>query len=168
MNMTSQGTSFIAVRKGVVTDTGMVPEGSRTILKRVAGEKMPEETLALIRMLALDQCETEACEATKAALGKVEPELVKVFGEAMSKMSAVRRLPNALVLSANEDLSQWLAHFLSRIDFAQFTMTTQPFSARALTRNDLSELVSAEGGVKIDAGLSVASALVNIEEHSGV
>src|SRR3989338_3517486 len=87
VNMTSQGTSLIAVRKGVVTDTGTVAEGSRTILKRIAGEKMPEETLALIRMLALDQCETEACEATKSALGKVEPELVKVFGEAMSKMS---------------------------------------------------------------------------------
>lgn len=163
VNMTSHGTSFVAVRKGVVSETTMIPEGSRSILKRVAGEKLPEEALTLLRLLALDQCDTEACEAIKAALARAEPDLVKIFGEAMGKMSAMQRLPNVLVLSTHEDLAPWLARFLSRIDFAQFTVTTRPFLTKALTHHDLAELVTFDEGQKPDAGLSVASTLVALE-----
>ncbi|OGG79222.1 hypothetical protein A3A39_04875 [Candidatus Kaiserbacteria bacterium RIFCSPLOWO2_01_FULL_54_13] len=166
VNMTSQGTSMIAVRKGVVVETARVPEGSRSILKRVAGEKMPEETLTLMRLLALDQCETDACDAIKTALVGAEPELVKVFGETMGKMSAARRLPNPLILSAHDDIAPWLGRFLSRIDFAQFTMTTRPFSARALTRHDLEGLVTSDETQKADTGLFVAGALVALEAGS--
>src|SRR3989344_5540913 len=36
VNMASQGTSLMGVRKGVVVETSLVPEGARSILRRVA------------------------------------------------------------------------------------------------------------------------------------
>lgn len=166
VNMTSLGTSLVVVRKGVVGDSTTVPEGTHSILKRVGGGKLPEETLTLMRLLALDQCENESCEAIKTSLAQAEPELVKVFGEALGKMSAARRIPNTLVLAAPQDIAPWFSLFLSRIDFAQFTVTTRPFAPRALSPQDLKELIVYVPGVKLDPGLSVASALVNIEERT--
>lgn len=166
VNMTSHGTSFVAVRKGIVAETITIPEGSRSIIGRVASGKMPEETLSLLRLVALDQCENTACESVLQALAQAEPALVKTFGEAMMKVSSARRLPNTLVLSAHEDLAPWLAHFLSKIDFSQFTMTTRPFSVRVLTKDDLSGIVAPVAPAQPDIGLIVASALVNIEKQA--
>jgi len=166
VNMTSLGTSLIAVRKGVVVESVMVPEGSLSILKKVGGGKLPEETLTLMRLLATDQCENESCEAIKTAIAQAEPELVKVFGEALSKISSTRRIPNSLVLAAPQDLAPWLAQFLSRLDFAQFTVTTKPFTTRSLNPRDLDGLIMYAPGAKLDPGLSVACALVNIEESA--
>jgi len=166
VNMTSHGTSFVAVRKSIVAETITIPEGSRSIIGRVASGKMPEETLSLLRLVALDQCEHTACESLLQALAQAEPALVKAFGEAMTKVSSARRLPNTLVLSAHEDLAPWLAHFLSKIDFSQFTMTTRPFSVRVLTKDDLSGIVAPVTPAQSDIGLIVASALVNIEKQA--
>lgn len=166
VNMTSLGTSLVVVRKGVVGESATVAEGTHSILKRIGGDKLPEETLTLMRLLALDQCENESCEAIKTSIAKAEPELVKVFGEALGKISAPRRIPNSLVLAAPQDISPWLSQFLSRLDFSQFTVTTKPFSTRSLNSRDLDELITYAPGAKLDPGLSVASALVNIEESA--
>src|SRR3989344_1978321 len=126
--MSSHTTSLIVIRKGTVAEIYHVPEGSWTIVKRIAREKMPEEVMSLIRLLALDQCEGGACEDIQAALAKAEPELVKSFGEGLVKLSASRRVPNTLILLVPDDLSPWLLQFFSRIDFGQFTTTTRPLA----------------------------------------
>ena len=163
VNMTYEATSTIVVRKGIITETALIPEGSSSIVRRISGEKMPEETMTLIRLLALDQCEAEACEATKAAIAKAEPEIVKAFGEIFGRLSASRRLPNRLLLLAHEDLSPWLVRFFSRIDFAQFTVTTRPFSPAPLSMDTLKELVAFEKDVALDVPLGIAAALVPLE-----
>lgn len=165
VDMGSQATSLVAVRKDVATDIQHVPEGVSSILKRIAGEKMPEETLSMLRMLALGECEKDACETLKQALARAEPDLVKIFGEALAKMAAVRRLPNDLILIAPYDLSEWLMQFFSRIDFAQFTLTTRPFSVRVESGNGLIHSLTLADGARPDSSLSIASALVNIEEQ---
>ncbi|MBI2612682.1 hypothetical protein HYW59_02625 [Candidatus Kaiserbacteria bacterium] len=167
VNMTYEATNTIVVRKGIITETALIPEGSSSIVRRIGSDKMPEETMTLIRLLALDQCEAEACEATKTAIAKAEPEIVKIFGEMFGRLSAARRLPNRLLLLAHEDLSPWLVQFFSRIDFAQFTVTTRPFSPEPLSMNTLKDLVAFEKDVAPDIPLGIAAALVNMEEHAG-
>ena len=166
VDMTSEATNFIALRKGVATEQALVPEGVRSILKRIATTALPEETLSLMRLLETDRCEEATCMALKASLGRAEPELVRVFGEAIGTIAAVRRLPNTLVLYVQEDFSSWLVQLFSRIDFAQFTMTTRPFAPHALTNKSLESLVAYTSDVHPDTGLCVGSALVNIEEGS--
>ncbi|MBI4079973.1 hypothetical protein HY414_01990 [Candidatus Kaiserbacteria bacterium] len=166
VNMTYEATNTLVVRKGVITETGLVSEGSSSIVRKVAGEKMPEETMSLIRMLALDQCDDESCEEIKAAMAKTEPGVVKAFGELFGTLSAARRLPNRLLLLTHEDLSPWLSRFFNRIDFAQFTVTTRPFIPTPLSMETLKDLVVFGEGTTPDVSLGIATALVNMEEHS--
>jgi len=165
IDMTSEATHIVAIRKGVPAETAVVPEGKRSILKRVAADKMPEEILGLIRMLESDKCDPATCETIKSSLAKAEPDLARGFGETMSKLAAARRLPNSLIITAHEDILPWMSRFFSRIDFAQFTTTLRPFEPRVLTSQHFSELVTPSPGVSVDLGLLLASALVNIEER---
>ncbi|MBI2610399.1 hypothetical protein HYW60_00470 [Candidatus Kaiserbacteria bacterium] len=164
VNMTYEATNIVVVRKGIIAETALVAEGIGSILRRIAGEKMPEETLALIRLLALDQCDSDACEATKAAIARAEPELARIFGETFGHLSASRRLPNRLVLVAHEDLAGWLSRFFDRIDFAPFTVTTRPFLPVPLSLESIKELAVFENASG-DVSLGIAAALVNMEEY---
>ena len=166
VNMSYEATNIMVIRKGVISETALVDEGSSSIVRKISGEKMPEETLTLIRLLTLDQCEDEACRGIAKAITTIEPGLVKAFGEVFGKLIITRRLPNILVLSAHEDLAPWLSHLFSRIDFAQFTLTTRPFSPTMLTLQALSNLTVFQPGVTPDVGLGVGAALVNMEERA--
>lgn len=163
ISMASNATSLVVVRKGVFVEIGHVLEGSWTIAHRIAGGKLPEEVFTLIRMLAKDECEGDACEAAKAAIARVEPDLVKVFGEAFVKMAASQRFPNTLILLVPQDLSEWLQHFFTRIDFAQFTITMQPLSP-IIPEMGVDRTKTSEHTLALDPGLAVACALVNTGE----
>lgn len=160
----SEATSLIAVRDGAPAEQAMVPEGVHNMLKRIAPSGIPEETLNLIRMLSTELCSSAACEAIQSSMAKVEPDLVRVFGEGMSACASPHRLPNKLVLATQGELTQWLSKFFSRIDFSQFTQTTQPFTVHVLMPESLSSKVCSEGTVHTDTGLCVSIALVNREE----
>lgn len=165
VDMASEGTNFIVMHDGITTDHATVPEGKNAVLKRINGNGMTEETLTLLRLSARGECHDAACEAVNVAMAKAEPELVRVFGEAMAKLVTQQRLPNQLILATHDDLVPWLSSFLSRIDFAQFTATTQPFMVSALKPTDLSHLALPGDGVHADTGVLLAAALVNIEEQ---
>ena len=166
VNMTSNATNLIVVTGGTAVRHTRIPEGVRSIVKRIGGTGLPEETLTLIRMVAHDQCEHEACKATSAAIARAEPELARIFGEAMGRIAATERLPNTLILAVQEDLAPWLSQFFSRIDFTQFTVTTQPFEAVMVTHKGISDMITVPAGMTPDPGLSVAGALVNIESRN--
>lgn len=160
------GTAITVVSEGMADEQFFVPEGVHTMLKRLSEKGMPEETLSLMRMLERDHCESEACDALKTSIGRAEPELVRVYGEALGKMAATRRLPNRFVLATHEDVSSWLARFFSRIDFTQFTETAQPFIVRELTPKDLRASVVADHPSELDTALAVACALVFREQST--
>jgi hypothetical protein len=167
VNMTSEATDLIVVREGIAVRHTRIPEGVRSIVKRIGAGGLPEETLTLIRMVVRNQCESEACTAISAAIARAEPELARIFGEAMGKIALTERLPNMLVLAAQEDLVPWLSQFFSRIDFTQFTVTTRPFMAEAITHKNIESLITVPPGTLPDPGLCVAGALVNIELRNG-
>jgi hypothetical protein len=164
VDMSSEATSLIVVRGGAIAQQHLVPEGVRGILKRIAPTGMPEETLNIIRMLEREQSSSAATETIHDSMGKVEPDLVRVLGEGMSACAAKERLPNKLILIVQPDLAPWLSKFFSRIDFAQFTLTTRPFSVETIATKDLSRWVAAARGVLPDTGIALSVALVNTEQ----
>ena len=95
-------------------------------------------------------------------LGRAEPELVRSFGEVFATLAAKQRLPNALLLSAPVELTPWLQGFFARIDFAQFTATTQPLAVETLSPEHLSELVQWDEQATPDTGLGMAASYVHI------
>lgn len=164
VDMASEGTNFMIVRDSVTTDHGTSTEGKTTILKRISPDGMMEHTVTLLRLIARGECHDAACDAQSAAMAKVEPELVRVFGEVIAKLVSRRRLPNNLILATHDDLAPWLTALFSRIDFAQFTTTTQPFIVRTLKPADLTHQVLQDSNVHADSALLTAAALVHMEE----
>lgn len=159
-------TSCAVVRKDALTDTASIPEGLSTILRRIAPTALPEETLSLMRMLASETCSTSACTALKEKIALSEPELVRLFGENFAVLSAKRRLPNKALLSAPAELSPWLESFFSRIDFSQFTTTTQPLQVESLSPEHLTDVITWEPGIVQETGIGIAASAVNILAHS--
>ncbi|HEY4514359.1 MAG TPA: hypothetical protein VJH69_03505 [Candidatus Paceibacterota bacterium] len=161
VDVAGDSTNCVVIRKDIAAEHLATPEGVRTILKRVVGSGMTEEKISLMRMLMRDACSGPACDELRTSLSKAEPELARIFGETFSKLSAMRRLPNDLVLIVEPDLAPWLLKFFSRIDFCQFTSTTQPFAPTAVGQNDINRLAVPVPGVSIGAGLAVAVGFVN-------
>lgn len=160
----SEATTLTSVRGGLAANHCLVPEGSRSIVRKIAGNRMPEETITLIGLAVRDQCEDDACGAIKSAIARIEPELVRLFGEGMSRLAGGQRLPNQFLFIAEDDITAWLSVFFARIDFTQFTVTARPFTVQTLEAADLSEFVQAP--VRADAWLLAEAALVNIEARS--
>ncbi len=165
IDVESEATNCVVMRDGVVAENFLVPEGTRTILNRIS-TGMPEETLSLMRMMSRGTCNSPACDKMNESLARAEPELVKIFGDALGRLVSVRRLPNELVLIAEPELSQWFSVFFSRIDFCQFTTTTRPFTPTILNSEGIRGFADTDTAGAIDAGLALAVNLVNTEEQS--
>lgn len=163
VDVSSDASTITVVYNGVAQAQEIVGEGVRSIAQRLAPGGMPEETISLLHLLEREQCDTDVCQSLRDSIGRVEPELVRLFGEAMGKIAATRRLPSQLVLCTHSNMSAWLARFFSRIDFTQFTQTAQPFSVQEITASDFTAEAQAEHGIVLDVGLAAAATLVNKE-----
>lgn len=152
-------THLVAVHDGALEQL-IIPEGTRTILKRVASGRPPEEVLGYMRMLSRDACSSEACDALRQSIATTEPELVRIFGEAMAKMATAQKIPNDVLLVASPDLDTWLSAFLSRIDFAQFSLTSLPLAVQSASTLEMSGWVT---GDELVGPHALESVLVNIE-----
>ena len=160
----TEGTNIAVVRKGILCEQQSFPEGSRSILETISKKGMPEETLALLSLLDKDDA-NQANEQIRTMISQAEPDFIKMFGERFSALATQGRLPNKLMLVVHPELASMLSRFLSKIDFAQFTITNQPFSVLPIDAKHLSRYVVPGNGVTPDPSLSIAAAFVNIEEN---
>ncbi len=181
IDVENEATNCLVMREGIVAENFLVPEGTRTILARIT-TGMLEETFSLMRMMSRGTCSTPACDKLNASLARMEPELAKIFGDALGRLTSSRRLPNELILIAEPELSDWLSVFFSRIDFCQFTITARPFAVTTFNFNDIRIFASRPHSTEpmisrssqaefdtigvADAGLAIAASLVNAEEQS--
>ena len=99
-------------------------------------------------------------------MARVEIDLARVYGDALTKIAVPTRLPPNLILITHSDLIPWLTTFFARIDFTQCTLTTQPFSVHALGASELASVVTSKITAPVDIELLIAAALVNTEEWS--
>lgn len=159
VDMGIDNTHIASIHDGILSQV-IINEGARTLLTRLAPSRPTDDTLSLVRMLARDACSSEACESIKTAMAVAEPELVRIFGEAMAKIATVHKIPNDVLLSANSDLEPWLSSFLSRIDFAQFTLTSLPLTVHTQKTLDITRWL-----IGTDSANSLSCALVNMEER---
>ncbi len=162
IDMGIEDTHIVSFRDGEMNQL-IVPEGTRTILSRIATGRPADEVAGYLRMLSRDACSTDVCDALRQAVATTEPELVRVFGEAIGKIAAKNRVPNGVLLLVHPDLEMWLAGFLARIDFAQFTETSLPLTVHTAQSLDVSKWVA---GAKTSDACTVAVALVNIESRA--
>jgi hypothetical protein len=126
VDMGADSSHVVSVRGATIIQKS-VPIGIRTVLARIGGGKQPEEILSALRMLERESSSPQVSEGLQNAIATVEPVFVKAFAEAVGTMAAKSRTANHLLLMTHPDLEAWLVRLFSRIDFAQFTVTTLPF-----------------------------------------
>jgi len=112
-------------------------------------------------MLERESASTESAEAVQKAVAASEQDLVKTFAEAIGSITAAERVANNLLLITHPDLEPWLSRFFSRIDFAQFTITTLPFAVH--TPHSLLPGQASVG--RVDNKLLVDVALFNTQQE---
>lgn len=135
--LSTEGTEIVVMRRGVPTTCAFVPIGVRAIAER-AGKGAPAESLlATLRIVRSGNGSDVALQEAEAALGAVEPEVAKIFGESFAALSSPLRLPTRAYLVSPPELRDWFNRFLTRIDFAPFTLTAQPFEVRPIVLPDL-------------------------------
>ena len=166
VDVSGDSTNCLVIHKDTAAEHIAVPEGTRTILRRITGKGMPEETLSLLRMASRDACSTPACEALNASLARTETDLVKIFGEAFGTLMSERRLPNDLVLIVAPDFAPWMSNFFSRIDFGQFTVTTRQFAIRTLSPADMHTSIAPNASPKVDAWFTLGTALAGAQAQA--
>ena len=164
--VTAEATNVLVMHNGLVAQHLQIPEGVRTIVKRLAEKSTPEETLSLLRMIEREECTGDVCDTMTASMAHVEIDLARVYGEALTKIAVPTRLPPDMILITHRDLIPWLTAFFARIDFTQCTLTAQPFSVHALGHEQLAQHITSSSAAPADIELSIAGALVNTEEQS--
>ncbi|MEN9413292.1 MAG: hypothetical protein RLZZ342_379 [Candidatus Parcubacteria bacterium] len=164
-DISDDGSAVSVLRKNVLTEQKQIAAGTQTLLSLIAGKGSREETLSLLSMLEHGTCTTAQCDEINAALTEAEPAITKIVGQGLGDMAAQRRLPNEAYLFMHEDLAEWFARFIARIDFAQFTISSKPFSVHPLSVADFSHAVAWNAGVAHDLGIALAAALVHTELH---
>ena len=132
-----EATSCVVMRHEEILAQSAIPIGDASIIRKIAAGGSPETIVSLVRMLGNDTCSGPACDEIKSKLAQIEPELVKQFGDMFAQLSKNRRLPALWILSEDGELSGWLQHFLSRIDFSQFTVTGNPPRVVLLAKEQL-------------------------------
>lgn len=162
LNVGATSTDCIAVHKEDANDHRTATVGVAHMASRVSGgHGIAEEVFSLLRMIVSDTCHAPSCDTVKANLARLEPELVKTFGDMFASMTTHRKIPNACFLIAHKDFAPWLEHFFARIDFAQFTVTAQPLQIESVTPEHTHEQVTWANGALEDTGIGLAATFVN-------
>ena len=165
--MGSDATHCITVREDELTAHVSAPTGTSTVLATLAGQSGSlDETLSLVRMVNNDTCNDETCKKVEASLAQAETALVKAFGDVFAQLSVTLRVPNECILITRAEMAPWLENFFERLDFSQFSITSQPLNVLSLTSAHLAQFVAWGTGVKEDTGIGIAAAFVNINQSS--
>ncbi len=120
-------TEFVAMHEGIPTTCGYVPVGVRHIAELAFPNRSAQTSFEDLRLSVRGKQTDEGISSSESSLISIESDLARKYGESLSKISSVQRLPPSILLIAPDELSDWFARFLERIDFAPFTMTSKPF-----------------------------------------
>jgi hypothetical protein len=165
MHITNEATLCVVVRDGIPTEIQALPVGTRALTRSLG---TTDDTSSQLRLAMKDMCADDACRAIHTALATAEPDLAKKYGQGFAPITTIRRMPENVVLIAHPDFSQWYASFLSRIDFAPFTVTTRPFRISTPAVLESHSFIMWTAGLKEEVALVEALAFVNSEYKSSL
>jgi len=164
IDVTSLATSAAVVRQAAVLEHANADIGWRTIISELAKihGTTPTEALSRARMAIENTCTDALCQSVLQSLSAVEPMFVDAYGKMFNELAKVKRIPGMVILVAPPDLGPWFANIFSRVDFAQFAVSEQPFSVHQLWAQALTEHVDFAQGLVEDTGVAATAAFVHI------
>lgn len=163
VDITSEATHILMMGEGELEGEAVAPVGWRTLVRELAKKygTGPDEALSRFRMAIAESCTDESCSQVIASLGDIAPVFIAPYGNVLTELSKDLKVPATAVLLAPPDISQWFIDLLSKLDFAPFTDTGQPFNVQQLLPRHLAEKVIFEPGLVPEAGIAAASLFVH-------
>lgn len=164
IDVTSMATSTSVIRKGSLASHQDAPIGWRTIVSELASIHGTTQTEALSRMrlMSEDVCTDAVCQSVGQALSKMEPKFVDAYGTMFNELTKQKKIPGTVILVAPPDIGGWFAGVLSRIDFAQFSMSEKPFSIQFLHEEYFTGKVEIAEKLSEDVGIAVGAGFMHI------
>ena len=159
--LSTEGTEIVVMRRGVPTTCAFVPIGMRSIAERASKGAPAEAILATLRIVRSGKGSDTALQEAEVSLGAIEPDVAKVFGESLALLSSTLRVPVRALVVCPPEMTEWFGRFLTRIDFAPFTLTAQPFEVTPVVLPDLGQQQKEK-----DPDLVLATLLLK-SEHAG-
>jgi len=153
-------TVLVIIREGVPDFCGSIPIGLRHIAEFAFPNQSPEALLSALRLVSQNAGSDVAAADANNALAAIEPKLAQQYGEAFAALSSQSRLPGHILLAAPPEALEWFTHFLTRIDFAPFTFTAQPFQVTTLL------VPQPRGAAHATSGIGLAMALLLLAPHA--
>ncbi len=170
IDVTSLATSAAVVRQGAVLEHADAEIGWRTIVMELAKihGTTPAEALSRARMATENTCTDALCQTVLQSLTAVEPMFVDAYGKMFSELAKGKRIPGMVILVAPPDLGPWFSNIFSRVDFAQFAVSEQPFSVHQLWAQALESHIDMAPESSEDTGIAAAAAFVHIKSRDKV
>jgi cell division ATPase FtsA len=164
VDVTSRATSVAVVRNGALLEYAVAPIGWRVAVEKIATKQSttPTEALSRTRMVGDDTCTNAECKAIMQTLMESEPDFVDAYGKMLVELSKSKRAPNTMILVTPPDFGGWFSGIFSRIDFAQFAVSENPFSVQQLFGSDIASKVVAESTSAEDTGIFAMAGFVHI------
>ena len=156
------------VRDHTILAHAQIPFGVQHVLRGVTHND-PEKTPAaasLLTMYLANTCTPSQCRKVEEALEPVEAEWTRAFGEAAARITKTHRLPTPTYVSVDAQSAAWFIRTLKKIDFCQFTVTTEPLAPRILSfESEVSALLLVESVPKDTPLLLAARSLAALRDR---
>lgn len=164
LDITSEASGILVVSSGKVQSFVSIPIGWRTLVRELAKKYMttPEEATSRLRMAIEESCTGTDCMNVLSSLSDVAPQYTTLYAESFAKIAEKERMPSTLVVTAPPDMAPWFVELLSRLDFAPFTDTGNPFVVQRVQEQHLADLVIFAPGITPDAGIALDAAFVHM------
>lgn len=120
------------IKNGATVAKTSIDFGSNHLLRAiVAGTDMSINTArSKLKMFNDNTCTPTECRNISNMLSSVEEQWVNSFGDTCAILSKKANIPSTVFLSSSTDSYNWFTKNIEKLDFAQFTFTTKPFTVK--------------------------------------
>lgn len=155
------GGRFSAVtvlRDGDIVDTHTIELGHRTVQDALTRMYEQPDTVATQLGLFFQNASTPSqARKIEEALLAQEAGVVRALGDGLTPLVQKRgKLPHHMLLSTGTVLAPWFERILEKIDFSQFTHTSQPFEITPIDHTLAHSTVHTHPRATVDTMLSLA------------
>ncbi len=159
VDVTSQLTELVAIRKGTLSEAYSFPKGKQ-FLVRIISEGLSVSTEvaeSMIRMKNNGEIDADLDTKISTFLKKANDEWLKDFSNSLRVMSGSTSLPNSFFLFAPKDVSHIFSEYISSEEYQQFSFAEGKFIVKALAAQDFSPYAKNESDKEADLSLTLGA-----------
>lgn len=159
VDVTSQLTELVAVRKGALSEAYSFPRGKQFLVSTIADKLKVSSEVAesLLHMKNEGKIEEELDKKLTDALDSAKKEWRKSLSDALLVISASSSLPNNFFLFAPKDVVHIFSDYITGEEYQQFSFAEGKFEVKNVSVADLLPYCKIENGATADLSLMIGA-----------